>query len=85
MAAITSTDESEGVVGDETVGASGVSEPADGVEVEEIELRAYEIHLSDTGADAVDNWLRAERELFAQREMRSDSAIDPPAEVGALT
>jgi hypothetical protein len=30
---------------------------------EQIALRAYELHLLGAGADPVDNWLRAEREL----------------------
>jgi hypothetical protein len=36
-----------------------------GVTHELIATRAYEIHLSDTGGDAVEHWLRAERELTA--------------------
>jgi hypothetical protein len=30
---------------------------------EQIALRAYELHLLGQGTDAMDNWLRAEREL----------------------
>jgi hypothetical protein len=30
---------------------------------EQIALRAYELHLLGHGEDAMDNWLRAEREL----------------------
>jgi hypothetical protein len=30
---------------------------------EQIALRAYELHLLGAGADPMDNWLRAEREL----------------------
>jgi hypothetical protein len=30
---------------------------------EQIALRAYELHLLGVGADPMDNWLRAEREL----------------------
>ena len=30
---------------------------------EEIALRAYELHLLGAGADPMENWLRAEREL----------------------
>lgn len=30
---------------------------------EEIAIRAYEIHVSGAGGDAVENWLRAEKEL----------------------
>jgi hypothetical protein len=30
---------------------------------EQIALRAYELHLLGAGRDAMDNWLRAEREL----------------------
>ena len=30
---------------------------------EQIALRAYELHLAGAGADPMDNWLRAEREL----------------------
>jgi hypothetical protein len=30
---------------------------------EQIALRAYELHLLGQGADAMENWLRAEREL----------------------
>ena len=37
----------------------------DGVTHELIATRAYEIHLSGTGGDAVEHWLRAERELTA--------------------
>jgi len=33
---------------------------------EDIALRAYEIHLSGTGGDDTENWLRAERELLAR-------------------
>ena len=32
---------------------------------EQIALRAYELHLLGAGADPMDNWLRAERELVA--------------------
>jgi hypothetical protein len=32
---------------------------------EQIALRAYELHLQGAGADPMDNWLRAERELVA--------------------
>jgi hypothetical protein len=67
MVAITSTDESARVEDDETVELDGQREPADSVEVWEIEARAYELHLSDAQADALDNWLRAERELLAER------------------
>ncbi len=34
-----------------------------GVSHEQIAVRAYEIHLSDTDGDALDHWLAAEREL----------------------
>ena len=34
---------------------------------EEIAVRAYEIHESGEGGDELDNWLRAERELEADR------------------
>jgi hypothetical protein len=30
---------------------------------EQIALRAYELHIAGVGADPMDNWLRAEREL----------------------
>jgi hypothetical protein len=30
---------------------------------EQIALRAYELHIQGAGADPMDNWLRAEREL----------------------
>ena len=41
-------------------------EPAAGeVGFEEIAARAYTIHESGEGGDAVENWLRAERELLA--------------------
>jgi hypothetical protein len=36
-----------------------------GVTYEQIAMRAYEIHLSGTGGDALEHWLRAERELAA--------------------
>jgi hypothetical protein len=32
---------------------------------EQIALRAYELHLLGAGADPMENWLRAERELVA--------------------
>ena len=32
---------------------------------EQIALRAYELHLLGVGADPMENWLRAERELVA--------------------
>ena len=32
---------------------------------EQIALRAYELHLLGAGADPMDNWLRAERELVS--------------------
>jgi hypothetical protein len=32
---------------------------------EQIALRAYELHLLGEGADPMENWLRAERELVA--------------------
>ena len=32
---------------------------------EEIATRAYEIHESGEGSDALENWLRAEQELLA--------------------
>lgn len=34
-----------------------------GVTHEQIAMRAYEIHLSGTAGDALEHWLRAEREL----------------------
>ena len=34
---------------------------------DEIALRAYEIHESGAGGDAIENWLRAERELAEAR------------------
>jgi hypothetical protein len=34
---------------------------------DEIALRAYEIHESADGSDELENWLRAERELTADR------------------
>jgi hypothetical protein len=34
---------------------------------DEIAVRAYEIHESGEGGDELDNWLRAERELEADR------------------
>jgi len=67
MVAITSKDKSARGVDDGTAEISGPFEPADGVEVWEIEARAYEIHLSDVQAGALDNWLRAESELLAER------------------
>jgi hypothetical protein len=36
---------------------------------DEIAARAYEIHLSEEGGDELENWLRAERELIAEREL----------------
>jgi hypothetical protein len=32
---------------------------------EQIALRAYELHLLGEGSDAMENWLRAERELVS--------------------
>ena len=32
---------------------------------EQIALRAYELHLHGVGADPMENWLRAERELVS--------------------
>jgi hypothetical protein len=32
---------------------------------DQIALRAYELHLLGAGADPMDNWLRAERELVS--------------------
>ncbi|MEA2382763.1 MAG: hypothetical protein QOH72_2734 [Solirubrobacteraceae bacterium] len=32
---------------------------------QQIALRAYELHLLGAGADPMDNWLRAERELVS--------------------
>jgi hypothetical protein len=32
---------------------------------EQIALRAYELHLHGAGADPMENWLRAERELVS--------------------
>jgi hypothetical protein len=37
------------------------------VSSDEIALRAYEIHVSGGGGDEVENWLRAEAELRAER------------------
>ena len=37
------------------------------VTAEEIAVRAYEIHISGTGGDELENWLRAEKELKAKR------------------
>ncbi len=37
---------------------------------EEIEARAYEIHLAGGEGSDVENWLQAERELLAERESR---------------
>jgi len=85
MVAITGKDESERVVGDETVEVSSLSEPADSLEVAEIEVRTYEFHLSDTATGAVDNWLRAERELLAERERCSIATSGASAQLGALT
>jgi hypothetical protein len=39
---------------------------------EEISERAYFIHLSEPGVEALDNWLRAERELAP------DDSTEPP-------
>jgi len=74
MVAITSKDESARVVDDETVELSGQFEPAERVEVWEIEARAYERHLSDAQAGALDNWLGAEAELLAERSDTSQQA-----------
>jgi hypothetical protein len=35
---------------------------------DDIAVRAYQIHLSGDGGEPVDDWLRAERELFAELE-----------------
>jgi len=35
---------------------------------EEIEVRAYHIHLSGSGGDELENWVQAERELLAERD-----------------
>jgi hypothetical protein len=43
-----------------------VATPAIGYD--DIAVRAYEIHLSGDGGEPVDDWLRAERELFAELE-----------------
>lgn len=51
--------------------AKGVAEaetPCDQVTYEEIEARAYEIHVSGSGGSEVENWLRAEEELAAERQ-----------------
>ncbi len=34
---------------------------------DEIAVRAYHIHLSESGGDELENWVRAERELLAER------------------
>jgi hypothetical protein len=39
---------------------------------EEIAARAYEIHVSGSGGDDVENWLQAETELIAERDERQD-------------
>lgn len=40
---------------------------ADGeITSDEIAMRAYAIHLSGSGGDELENWLRAERELLAE-------------------
>ncbi len=41
------------------------------VTFEEIAARAYEIHLSGSGGDELENWLRAEDELTAASEGKS--------------
>ena len=74
MVAITNKDASERLTDDETVDLSGLFQPPDTVEVWEIEHRAYEIHLADADTDAVENWLRAERELLAQRSVAAGGA-----------
>jgi len=38
---------------------------------EEISERAYFIYLSEPGVDALDNWLRAERELTPDESIRT--------------
>ena len=40
--------------------------PGEELRFEEIAARAYTIHESGEGGDAVENWLRAERELLAR-------------------
>jgi hypothetical protein len=47
---------------------------------EEIAIRAYEIHLSGPGGDHVENWLRAEQELVAERRGRVAVVVAPGLE-----
>lgn len=44
----------------------------DEVTAEEIAVRAYEIHISGTGGDELENWLRAEKELQAERHAEQE-------------
>jgi hypothetical protein len=46
-------------------GRKRAAAPAPPVTHEQIALRAYELHLLGAGADPMDNWLRAERELVS--------------------
>jgi hypothetical protein len=43
--------------------ARRTASPVSTVSHEQIAVRAYEIHLSDTAGDPLDHWLAAEREL----------------------
>jgi hypothetical protein len=43
------------------------------VTAEEIEVRAYEIHLSGVGGNELDNWLQAEAELTAELQAAAET------------
>lgn len=61
-------------------------EAADGeITSEEIAIRAYAIHLSGSGGDELEDWLRAERELFAELhpedELEAEQEPEPEREL----
>jgi hypothetical protein len=68
------------------VGTKVVDEQEDArgeITFEEIAARAYEIHVSGTGGDQVEDWLRAERELIAEQHADEELGAAPELEQGA--
>jgi hypothetical protein len=47
---------------------------------DEIAVRAYHIHLSGSGGDELENWVRAERELEAERGAAGEDEGDTGSE-----
>ncbi len=59
-------------------------EAADGeITSAEIAARAYAIHLSGSGGDELENWLRAERELLAESHSEQELELEQEVHIAA--